>query len=181
MANDRVLLITGPAGAGKSTVAAEWASSRGTGCVHLPLDTFRQFVKAGYQDPRLGWNDEAQRQLDLARANIAAAATNYLNSGFQVVIDDAVFPNWDQVSLEGWNQALPDATIDLIVLMPEWSTVVERNSGRGEGDFVLEDVLKIIYDDMSGWRDKPEVHVVDNSDLTIEQTAHEIDRLLTEG
>ena len=36
----RLLLITGPAGAGKTTVAREWASTRSSASVHLQLDTF---------------------------------------------------------------------------------------------------------------------------------------------
>jgi chloramphenicol 3-O-phosphotransferase len=174
---DRVLLITGPAGAGKSSVAEAWAASRDFACAQLSLDTFREFVKAGYHDPRNGWNDEAQRQLELARSNMAAAVMNYLSSGIQVVIDDAVFPNWDAVGLDGWNEALTGVTIDLVVLIPEWSAVVERNGGRDGQRLVPEDVLQIIYDDMAGWRDVPSVSIIDNSGMTVAETITEIERI----
>ncbi len=65
----RILLITGPAGAGKTSTASEWASNSDKTCAHLPLDLFRKLVKSDYRDPRQGWNDEAQRQLDIARAH----------------------------------------------------------------------------------------------------------------
>jgi len=150
LANDRILLITGPAGAGKSSVAEAWASSRDFGCAQLSLDTFREFVKSGYHDPRNGWNDEAQRQLDLARSNMDAAATNYLSADIQVVIGDAAFPNWESVGLDGWNKLLPGVDIDLVVLMPDWKVVRERNGARDGQHSVPEDVLRIIYDDMAG-------------------------------
>jgi len=178
LASDRILLITGPAGAGKSSVAEAWAASRDFACAQLSLDTFREFVKAGYHDPRNGWNDEAQRQLDLARSNMAAVTIIYLRSGVQVVIDDAVFPNWDTGGLDGWNEALPGVSIDLVVLMPDWNVVLERNGGRDGQRRVPEDVLRIIYDDMAGWRDKAGVSVIDNSGMTIAETVAAVERVV---
>jgi predicted kinase len=178
--NSRLLMITGPAGAGKSTAAREWAYSRNTGCAQLSLDMFRELVKSGYEDPRLGWNDETQRQLDLARSNMAAATINYLGSGFQVVIDDAVFPDWESVSLDGWREILPGITIDLVVLMPDWNVVLERNREREQERLVPEDVLRQIYDDMSGWRGSPGVSVIDNSTMTVREVVGEIERLVLE-
>ena len=181
MTDDRILLITGPAGAGKSSVAEAWAASRDFGCAQLSLDTFREFVKTGYHDPRNGWNDEAQRQLDLARSNMAAVAMNYLSSDIQVVIDDAVFPNWEAVGLDGWNEALPGIDIDLVVLMPDWSVVLERNAGRDDQRRVPEDILRVIYDDMAGWRDRAGVSVIDNSGMTVAETVVAVERVAAGG
>ena len=135
-------------------------------------------MKAGYHDPRNGWNDEAQRQLDLARSNMAAATMNYLSADIQVVIDDAVFPKWDSAGIDGWNKALSGVAINLVVLMPDWSVVLERNSGRDGQRFVPEDVLRIIYDDMAVWREKPDVPTIDNSNLSVAETIDEIERLI---
>lgn len=69
-----------PAGSGKTTVGREWASTRSSDSVNLPLDTFTEFVIYGLRNPEQGWNDEAQRQLDLARSSVASVARNNLSS-----------------------------------------------------------------------------------------------------
>jgi chloramphenicol 3-O-phosphotransferase len=179
LSKDRVLLITGPSGAGKSTVAEEWANAHGENAVQLSLDSFREFVKSGFRDPGNGWNDETQRQLDLARANIAAVASNYSEADFQVVVDDAVFPNWDEVGIERWREALSPLEIDLVALLPSWDAVLERNAARASDRKLPEAMLRTIYDDMSGWRRYSDVNVIDNSEFTVAQTLAEIERLLT--
>jgi len=171
------LLITGPAGAGKTKTADAWACSRQERCAHLSLDSFRLLVKSGYQDPRLGWNDEAQRQLDIARTNVAVVATKFVESGISCVIDDAVFPNWDPVGLEQWKHAFEPIGIDLVVLLPQWGVISDRNAARNETDRIPQEMLRKIYDDMAGWRDRPDVPVVDNSNLSIAETVDEIARL----
>ena len=178
MADERVLLITGPAGAGKSSVAQAWAASRSETCAHLQLDDFRQLVVSGYHDPRIGWNEEAQRQLDLARTNVAGVATNFIKSEIDVVIDDVAFPDWEPSGLGRWERALEPIRVELVVLIPDWATVVERNSVRDAHDQLPEPMLRKIYDDMSGWRNRSDVVLIDNSKLSIDETVAEIDRKL---
>lgn len=173
----QILLITGPAGAGKTTVADAWARARGDRCAHLSLDSFRLLVKSGYHDPRLGWNDEGQRQLDIARSNIASVATRFMESEISCVIDDVVFPNWEPSGLDRWKRVLGPIDIDLIAIIPQWSVIRDRNAARDETDRIPQEMLRKIYDDMVGWRDRPDVPVVDNSTLSIAETIIEIARL----
>ena len=175
---DNILLITGPAGAGKTTVADAWEKSRADKCAHLSLDSFRLLVKSGYHDPRSGWNDEAQRQLDIARSNVASVAANFVESGISCVIDDAVFPNWEPVGIERWKRALGPVDIDLIAIIPQWGVVRERNAARDETDRIPQGMLRKIYDDMAGWSDRLDVPVIDNSTLSIDETVAEIERSL---
>jgi chloramphenicol 3-O-phosphotransferase len=171
-------MITGPAGAGKTTVAYKWAATRNSPCAHLSLDSFRLMVKSGYYDPELGWNAESQRQLELARTNIVAVAKNYLNAGVQVVVDDAVFPDWDDVGFERWKEKLSPIDIDLVVLSPGWNEVFDRNASRGGSDRLSESMLRTVYDDMFGWRDRADVSIIDNSNMTVAQTLTEIELAL---
>ena len=147
--SSRLLLITGPAGAGKSTVAAEWASSGDGRRVHLSLDSFRHMVKSGFLDPKYGWSDEVQVQLDIARANVASVAARYLNTGYQVVVDDALFPNWE--------------------------VVFARDKGRAVDQQIPDEMLRIIYDDTAGWRERSDVAVIDNSAMSVGETVVEIE------
>jgi hypothetical protein len=152
--------------------------ARSLSSVHLPLDAFREFVISGFRNHEQGWNDETQRQLGLARSSIVSVAKNYLEDRFKVVIDDAVFPNWDEVGIEHWKGELSPIEINLVVLMPNWDVVLKRNSQRQSDRKLSESTLRAIYDDMVGWRDKNDVAIIDNSNLTVSETVGEIDRVL---
>ena len=176
--SSRLLLITGPAGAGKTTVASEWASSRDERCVHLSLDSFRHMVKTGFIDPKYGWNDEVQVQLDIARANVASVATRYLNTGYQVVVGDALFPDWEAVGLGPWRRVMAPMEVDLVALMPDWEVVFARDKGRAASQQIPDEMLRTIYDDMAGWRERSDVAVIDNSAMSVGETVAEIERLV---
>jgi len=177
--NSSVLLISGPAGSGKSTVADAWAHASKQPCAHLQLDDFRQLLKSGYIDPRSGWNDQAQDQLDLARENVSSVAKKFLRENCDVVIDDVAFPNWEASGLDRWKKSLAPLDVQLIVLFPEWETVRQRNTERPAGDRLPEKMLRTIYDDMAGWRDRAGLIVIDNSNLSREETVAEIGRRLS--
>lgn len=177
--SSRLLLITGPAGAGKSTVASEFASSRDERCVHLSLDSFRHMVKTGFIDPKYGWSDEVQVQLEIARANVASVAIRYLNTGYQVVVDDALFPDWEAVGLEPWRRVMAPIEVDLVALMPTWEVVLTRDKGRAAHQQIPDEMLRIIFDDMVGWRERSDVLVVDNSVMSVGETVVEIERLVS--
>jgi hypothetical protein len=151
---NKILLITGPANAGKTTLADAWARGRGGRCAHLSLDSFRLLIKSGYHDPRLGWNDEAQRQLDIARSNVASVAARFIESEIGCVIDDAVFPDWEAAGLDRWKGALGPIDIGLVALMPRWNVIRDRNAARDEVDRIPEEMLRKIYRDMTGWKDR---------------------------
>jgi hypothetical protein len=137
-------------------------------------------VKSGFEDPRHGWNDETQRQLDIARSNVAAVAANYLISEIGVVIDDAVFPNWQEAGLEPWVQAFSPIEVKLVALIPSWDVVLDRNNPRAVADRIPEEMLKTIYNDMLGWREIPDVQIIDNSNLSIAESITELERLIGE-
>src|SRR5579859_644435 len=93
-----VLLLTDPAGAGKTTVARARASGQQRPTAHILLDDVCDFVKSGYANPSDGWNAATEQQLILARQGCATLAINYVNAGFLCIIDDAIFPEWERVS-----------------------------------------------------------------------------------
>jgi adenylate kinase family enzyme len=175
-----VLLLTGPAGAGKTTVAAEWAATRTSATAHVSLDDVRDFVKAGYVNPEDGWNEETQAQYDLARELCATIARRYVDSGITCAVDDAIFPAWAEVGYERWDQALADAPHALVVLLPRLEVARRRNESGHDGHRRLRaDTMRMIYDDMLPWRDT-DAPVIDNSELSVAETVAEIDRVLAE-
>jgi hypothetical protein len=107
-------------------------------------------------------------------------AANYLISEIGVVIDDAVFPNWQESGLEPWVQAFSPIEVKLVALIPSWDVVLDRNNPRAVADRIPEEMLKTIYDDMLGWREIPDVQIIDNSNLSIAESITELERLIGE-
>ena len=81
----RVLLVTGPAGSGKSTTSESFASTRRATTARLDMDLIRSFVRAGFVDPSRSWGPEAERQWELGRAICVAAIDRYRAAGIDCV------------------------------------------------------------------------------------------------
>ncbi len=173
-----VLLLTGPAGAGKSAAARAWASLQPGYVAHIELDNVRDQIITGFADPRDGWNAEADWQYTIARQNCADMARRYVREGMTCVIDDAIFPAWDRVNVEGWRTALGDVPHNLIALLPRFEAVSARNAQRSGSRLLATDMLRTIYDMMEPWRDQSDVTMTDTTRLSIEETAQAIQRML---
>lgn len=173
-----VVLLTGPAGAGKSAAARAWAALQQGIVAHIELDNVRDQIIKGFADPRDGWNDETDWQYTIARQNCADMACRYVREGITCVIDDAFFPAWDRVNMEGWRTAIGDSPHRLIVLLPRFKAVAARNAQRAGSRLIAPDMLRTIYDMMEPWRDQSSVPVIDTTDLSIEETAQAIQRTL---
>ena len=172
------LVITGPAGAGKSATAEAWAQAQSHPTAHVSLDTVREFLCAGYADPRDGWTPEVDRQYQIARSLCADIARRYVSEGINCVIDDAVFPLWDRVDFPGWRLALRETPTYLIALLPSYEAVVKRNARRQGRRLLQPPLLRTIYDMMLPWREQREIPSIDTSALTIAETVDEMMLLL---
>ncbi|NUS28052.1 MAG: AAA family ATPase, partial [Streptomyces sp.] len=98
------VLLIGPAGAGKTSVAKYWAEHRRVPTAHISLDDVREWVRSGFADPQSGWNDHSEAQYRLARRTCGFAARNFLANGISCILDDAVFPDRPVVGLGGWKR-----------------------------------------------------------------------------
>ncbi|WP_079047677.1 Pro-rich N-terminal domain-containing protein, partial [Streptomyces hirsutus] len=98
------VLLIGPAGAGKTSVAKYWAGHRRVPTAHISLDDVREWVRSGFADPQTGWNDHSEAQYRLARRTCGFAARNFLANGISCILDDAVFPDRPVVGLGGWKR-----------------------------------------------------------------------------
>jgi chloramphenicol 3-O-phosphotransferase len=180
MAEERafVLLITGPAGAGKSAAADAWATGQARPTAHIELDNVREFIRSGWADPRDGWSSETDRQYNIARRNCADMARRYVAEGITCVIDDAIFPLWERVNYAGWSQLLAETPHTMIVLLPSYATIAERNARRHGLRLLAPDMLRTIYDMMLPWREQHDFPVIDTSQLTIAATVLEIQQVV---
>jgi predicted kinase len=165
-----LVLVTGPAGAGKTTAARAWARLQPVPTAHLSLDRVRDLVIKGYANPEDGWTDVAQTQYDLARTICVDAATRYLAAGYRCVVDDAIFPDWPRVSYDRWRADLGGLPHVVVVLMPSAAILVQRNARRTGRVRLREETLNAILAMMEPWRRGP-FPVIDNSQLTPARTA----------
>lgn len=176
-----ILFVAGPAGAGKSAAADAWARSRPGYTAHIELDNVREYIKGGYADPRDGWSPDVDWQYIITRANCAHMARRYVAEGITCVIDDAIFPLWEDVDYTGWRQLLGATPRQLVILLPDFETILTRNAQRSGSRLLSPQMLRVIYDMMLPWRDQQIYPVIDNSALSVAQTAQRIQSALDAG
>ncbi|MFQ6145740.1 AAA family ATPase [Streptomyces seoulensis] len=162
-----VTVLTGPCGAGKSTVARLLAD-RFTPSVRLHGDDFFAVIAQGAIPPYLL---EARRQNETVVAVQAAAAAGYAVGGYHVVFDGVVGP-W---FLDPFRDAAADAGVPLhyVVLRPPRATVLARATGRGPGALTEPGPVLRMYEEFAGLGDH-ERRVLDSGALTPAQTAQAV-------
>jgi adenylate kinase family enzyme len=170
-----VLILTGPPGAGKSTVASLLAGRTDLG-VHLESDLFFHFVRAGHVEP---WKAEAQEQNTAVMGIVAVAATGYADAGYFTVIDGIISPRW---FLEPLRETLRAAghTVAYAVLRAPLEVCTARAVSREARALADTAVIEQL------WREFAELgaletHVLDSNENSAMAIAPEIMRRLAEG
>jgi len=117
-----LIVVSGPPGAGKSTVARLLADSYQRSALVVG-DQFFAFVRQGYLDP---WRDEAHQQNDVVMRAAAAATGRLVDGGYQVVYDGVIGPWFSNVFLA----ATGLAALHYTVLLPPLDCCRTRVTGR---------------------------------------------------
>ncbi|WP_306320638.1 MULTISPECIES: Pro-rich N-terminal domain-containing protein [unclassified Streptomyces] len=170
------VLLIGPAGAGKTSVAKHWAETRRVPTAHISLDDVREWVRSGFADPQSGWNDNSEAQYRLARRTCGFAARNFLANGISCILDDAVFPDRPVVGLGGWKRHVGPGLLP-VVLLPGLEIVLERNSRRSGNRRLTDEEVARIHGRMAGWYGSG-LPIIDNSQLDVPGTAQVLDEVL---
>lgn len=158
----QLLLVTGPAGAGKTTTADSWASSHEETAAHVSHDDIGLFVRSGFVSGADAHRDpEGWRQWRLGADICAAAARAYAGAGIHCAVDTYLLPHTRQL----WT-AVDDLCPLVVVLLPDVEVAVERNARR-EGWGVPEDAVRANHAAMRRWYEVPDALVLDTSRLSL--------------
>ncbi|WP_328559423.1 Pro-rich N-terminal domain-containing protein [Streptomyces coelicoflavus] len=171
------VLLIGPAGAGKTSVAKYWADHRRVPTAHISLDDVREWVRSGFADPQTGWNEHSEAQYRLARRTCGFSARNFLANGISCILDDAVFPDRPVVGLGGWKRHVGPGLLP-VVLLPGLDIVLERNAERSGNRRLTDEEVARIHGRMAGWYGSG-LPIIDNSQLDIPETAHLLNEVLS--
>ncbi|WP_415948559.1 Pro-rich N-terminal domain-containing protein [Streptomyces sp. KLOTTS4A1] len=170
------VLLIGPAGAGKTSVAKYWAEHRRVPTAHISLDDVREWVRSGFADPQSGWNDNSEAQYRLARRTCGFSARNFLANGISCILDDAVFPDRPVVGLGGWKRHVGPGLLP-VVLLPGLEIVLERNRQRSGNRRLTDEEVARIHGRMAGWYGSG-LPIIDNSHYDVPGTARVLDEVL---
>ena len=168
-----MLIVSGPPGAGKTTIARRMAETSVEPAVHLHTDNFFEAIRSGFIVP---WLPESSPQNATISRAIVAAAGAYAQGGYRVFIDGVVGP-WF-LDIYRAEAARIGVAVDYVVLRPALEIAIVRARDRLVGP--LADYPPRIFE---GFADLGalEGHVIDNSALAEAEVIGRIEAGLASG
>lgn len=170
-----IVVVTGPPGAGKTTVSSALIRSRSRG-VHLVADQVFRWIVSGYVPP---WMPDAVGQNTTVVEVVAVAAARFAQGGYDVVVDGIVGP-W---FLPEFVRAIgpPPEPIHYVVLRPSRQVARKRAMRRAQPEDLVDpipiDAMYNAFEDLGLF----ESHVIDSSDQDLTATVGAIEEHLDDG
>ncbi len=136
-----ITIVTGPPGAGKTTVSSMLARSSPRG-VHLQVDQCFHWIVSGYVEP---WSPASRDQNGAVIEAVGAASARFTAGGYDVVVDGVVGPWFLDRFVAGTG---PSAVgLRYVVLRPTRDIARQRAVARsGRHDLVDPGPIDSVYD-----------------------------------
>ncbi|MCX6757543.1 MAG: AAA family ATPase [Candidatus Nomurabacteria bacterium] len=167
MKENFICLITGPAGAGKSSVTKALADKFERSAV-IEIDTLRGMIKGGHVRP-YPYTEEVELQLSLSAKNACDITNNLLEKGFNVFIDGIV----GRKLLAQYSNFFKEKNFKVFLLMPSVDALLKRFDERGDNED-LRKRTQDLHKTFSEKKDELNCKIIDSSNLTLEETVEEI-------
>jgi adenylate kinase family enzyme len=117
-----VIMLSGPVGAGKTTVARELVALLSQPLSYIEGDTFWSFIKT----PKGG---DRRENFRIIMRSMTAAALPFARSGYDVLVDFSIPPEF----LKTARVILKDVPLNYVLLRPSLAVCTARASTRPEG------------------------------------------------
>jgi gluconate kinase len=134
----RLIILSGPVGAGKTAVGEELKELMAGPTVYIEGDTFWKHIVRDSND------EPFNKGLRAAMRAMISAAAAYAASGYETILDFSV-PPW---YLDGVRKIAEPRVkeVHYVVIRPSYAMCAYRAAIRGEGKFVDYTGLKDLYD-----------------------------------
>jgi len=120
-----IIILSGPVGAGKSTVAKDLISYSQGAVAYIEGDTFWSFITKGATDRNRHQN------FKMIMISMVAAAMPYALNGYEVILDFSI-PPWFIENIKKVVR-LKEIPLDYIVLCPSEAVCIARAAQRAAG------------------------------------------------
>jgi hypothetical protein len=120
-----IIILTGPVGAGKSTVAKELITSSRDPMAYIEGDTFWSFIAKGAE------SHKRYNNFKMIMRSMTAAAVPYALSGYEVLLDFSIPPWFLDTAIK--IAQLREVPLDYVVLQPSETVCAARAAARTEG------------------------------------------------
>jgi len=146
-----VVIVSGPVGAGKTTVSRELVASAPGPTAYIEGDQFWTFIaKPSEEQP-------APERFRMIMRAMLAAARHYARDGYDAIVDFSI-PPW---YLQAVRALLKDCEYSFVVLRPSEAICASRAAQRTEGTITDYTSYRELYDAFDGF----ERHTIANDDL----------------
>jgi energy-coupling factor transporter ATP-binding protein EcfA2 len=119
-----LIILTGPPGAGKSTIARLLVAVVAEQTVLLEADSFFHCVRNGYVLP---WLPEAHEQNRIVTRAVGAAAARFVTGGYTIVLDGIIGPWFLEELL---NEVPVSYPVHYVILRPSLDEASRRATAR---------------------------------------------------